>query len=301
MRKSKIICLIIALLTLVVSLIAFSATAAENTELRIVSKNISYDNNLKFIVAVPKAAVTDSVTFTVTADGVAYSVTKTASELKSDVIGDPTIAGVPCYAIMSDYGVALKDMAKSYTLTVTSGTKQSAHLTYSMAEYLYERLFKNEIALATDGTPDADRRELYFSTLACGAAAERVLYNLNEDTTDDITTFADEYFYSNATGTAKLYKPGDRMTLTEYVSVYAYTETDGVWSRAERVLAPGEITVDAHMIRTGKAPITDFEDGQISGDYFTELNTTYTTHTIVSGNNAPALSDGNVLKVTQGN
>ena len=251
MKKSKILYLSLAILSLVVGMLAFSVSAADDTAPAIVSKNISYDNDLKFVVAVPVASVSESLTFTVTADGVPYSVTRTVAQLSADNISDPTINGVQCYAIMSDVGVALKDMAKEYTLTVTSGGKTSKALNYSVAEYLYERLFKNNIALAEEGTPDADRKALYLSTLALGADAERVLYNLNGDETDDIATFADEYIYSNITGEAKLYKSGDKVTLASSTSVYRYVKSADGWTKSQTVLPAGEVSLDAHLVLSG--------------------------------------------------
>ena len=262
MKKSKIVCLAIAILSLLLGAMALSSAAAGDGTITIVSKNISYDNDLKFVVAVPKSQVTDSLSFTVMADGKSYTVTKTVAQLEGDSVSDPTIGGIPCYAIISDVGVALKDMVKSYTLTVKSGNKTSAPLDYSMAEYLYERLFKNEIMFAEDGTPDADRRLLYLTTLSLGADAQRVLCNLNADPSDDVTTFADGYFYSNADGEGKIYKPGDKMMVTDFVSVYSYSETSGAWSRTESILTPGEITVDAHVVLSGKSLDVNFEDGQ---------------------------------------
>ncbi len=299
MKRSKILCLSLAILSLLVSLLVFSASAAGSAELEIVSKNISYDNDLKFVVAVPKAAVTDSLTFTVTADGATHDVTKTVSQLESDAINDPTINGVACYAIMSDFGVSMKDMAKEYTLTVTSGEETSEPFGYSVAEYLYERLFKNAVIDAEDGTADADRRSLYLSTLTMGASAEQVLYNRNNNPDDDVDVLVDEHLYSDIAGEAGIYKPGDKVTLTELTSVYRFEKSGDAWTKTEVVLAPGEVEVDTHMILSGKSCKVDFEDGLVSGSYLTEKNTTYTTHSVVSGDDAPALSDGKVLKVTQ--
>ena len=296
-KKSKIICFTVAILSLLVSILAFSASAEWDAELTIASKNISYDNNLKFVVAVPKSAIEDTVTLTIDARGEIYSVTKTVASLASDSINDPTVNGIECYAIISDFGIPLKDMAMECILTVASGGK-TAEISYSMAEYLYERLFGDEVVLAEEGTPDADRRSLYFSTLATGADAERVLYNLNDDKSDDITTFVDEYFYSNITGTPKLYKAGDKVSITEFTSIYRYEESADGWTRKEVVLAPGEIEIDSHILLSGKSCITDFEDD--FGSYLTRkpAGVTYASCEVIS-ENTPDSSDGNVLKVTQ--
>lgn len=251
MKKTKILYISLAVLSLLVSLFAFSASAESDATPAIISKNISYDNDLKFVVAVPKSAVKDTLTFTIAADGESYSVTTAVSDLESDPINDPTFGDVACYAIMSDFGVAFKDIAKVYTLTVSSGGKTSEPMTYSVAEYLYERLFKNGIALAEQGTPDADRRELYLSTLNMGADAERVLYNLNDNAADDVTTFANEYFYSDITGEARLYKSGDTVTLTSPTAVYRYEQSGDVWNKTETTLPAGTVTVNSHIFLAG--------------------------------------------------
>jgi hypothetical protein len=202
---------------------------------------------LKFVVAVPKASVTDTLTFTITDGAKSYSVTTAAYDLESDGIKDPVIGGVQCYAIMSDFGVAFKDMAKVYTLTVSSGGVTSAPMTYSVAEYLYERLFKNEIIHAVSGTEDAERKALYLNTLEMGAAAEKVLYNLNADSTDDVTTFATEYFYSDITGEADLYKTGDKVTITSPVTVYVCTKSGDAWIKTKTILQAGTVEINTHM------------------------------------------------------
>ena len=318
MKKRKILYLSLVVLSLIIGIFAVSASAADDTSPVIISKNISYDNDLKFIVAVPKSAVTDSLTFTVSAGEKSYIVTKTVAELSSDGLSDPTLGGVECYAIMSELGVPLKDMAKEYTLTVSSGGKSSAAIEYSVAEYLYERLFKNARVLSYDGTADADRRSLYFSTLACGADAERVLYNRNDDPEDDIETFVDEYFYSNISGAAELYKSGAVVTLAKETQAYKYTLTDGVWSRSTVTLPAGECTVDAHLILCKEYATVDFENGYILGDYLQSVNvgsgTDYDsivageskggnakTYYEVTDSGLPAGSDGKVLKITQDN
>ena len=237
MKRNKIICLFLVILSLVVGIVAFSASAAD-ADLTIVSKNISYDNDMKFILAIPKSQINGSVTLTVSDGAKAYSVTRTVAELQGDAITDPTIGGVQCYAVMSNYGVSLKDISREYTITVTSAGKDPAAITYSVAEYLYERLFKNEIALAADGTADADRRSLYLSTLACGASAEKVLCNLNDDPADDVSIFADGYIYSNVSGEFKLHKPGDKVTVSAYTSVYRFERSGDEWTKTMVKSAP---------------------------------------------------------------
>ena len=318
MKKRKILYLSLVLLSLLISVFALSASAATDTTPRIISKNISYDNDLKFVVAVPKELTSDSITFTVEADGVSHSVTKTLSQLAADHLEDPTLGGVACYAIMSDYGVSLKNMAKEYTLTVTSGGKTSVPLVYSVAEYLYERLFKNSMATAYDGTSNAYRRSLYFSTLACGADAERVLYNLNTDGEDDIATFVDELIYSNVTGTPELYAKGTTVTLAKDTYAYKYSEVDGSWSRSTVLLPAGSCTIDSHLILCKEYATVDFEDGYILGDYLKSVSVAAGTSadSIVAGESKggnaktyyevtdsglPAGSDGKVLKITQDN
>ena len=252
MKKSKILCLALTLLTLASGMLAISAFATEDIAPVIASKNISYDNDLKFVVAVPKASVKDTLTFTISDGEKSYSVSTAAADLESDSIKDPVIGGTPCYAIMSDLGVAFKDIAKVYTLTVSSGGLSSEPMTYSVAEYLYERLFKNEIILAEDGTPDADRKALYLSTLSMGADAEKVLYNLNADPTDDVTTFATEYFYSDISGEAKLYKSGDKITITSPISVYSYKKSGDAWVKTATTLQAGTVEISTHVFLAKK-------------------------------------------------
>ena len=209
MYESALLVLLFTLSLLVCSAFAIGASAAEgNPEFKIYSYNISYEGDFKFMVAVPKNLVSDNLTIIVK-DKVGNELNTTTiskTELEGDAFADPTFTvngvSVPMLAIRSDFQISAKDIATEYQLVVKSGENTSEAVTYSLALYLNERLYKNGIILAQNGSLDADRRDLYLATLGYGAKAQEVLGGVDANKT------ADKLIYSNVTGEYKLYEPG---------------------------------------------------------------------------------------------
>lgn len=264
MKIQKLLILLSTLALLVGCAFAIGVSADEDDTPRIVSKNLSYGDCYKFKAAVPKDLVKDELTFTVS-DGVSTkSSTLTVAELEAlGSKGSATIDGIECYTILSSFGVAAKDMAKVYTLTVTSNGKTSDPITYSVAEYLNERLFKNGIVHAEEGTPDGYRKALYFSTLEYGKNAEMVLCNLDSDENNDIVNLVDTLLYSNLAEAPAIYSPGSSVTVAENCIATVYKFGGSEWTAENRQLVKGDVvTLDGHYV------ISDIEVKSEKGNTF---------------------------------
>lgn len=278
MKVKRLLVLLFTLSLLIGSAFAISASADGDTAPRIASYNISYEGDFKFMVAVPKAHVGETLTFTVSDGKVSKSVTKTVEQLGSDTFADPTLNGVAMWAIRSDFQISAKDMAKEYTLTVSSDGKTSAAVTYSLAMYLNERLYKNGVILAEDGTQDADRRDLYLSTLEYGHNAEYVLYNLDENPDNDVTVFVDDLVYSNISGKYQLYQPGTSVTAPNRIlKVSTFSYTDGRWEKGGTVeeLWGKTVTLNEHQIYSTDLN-ESWKDGKINAAFATPRLTYFT-------------------------
>lgn len=283
MKVKRLLVLLFTLSLLIGSAFAISASADGDTAPRIASYNISYEGDFKFMVAVPKTQVGETLTFTVSDGNVSKSVTKKVEQLGSDTFADPTLNGVEMWAIRSDFQISAKDMAKEYTLTVTSdidtdNEKTSDAVTYSLAMYLNERLYKNGVILAEDGTQDADRRDLYLSTLEYGHNAEYVLYNLDENPDNDVTVFVDELVYSNISGKYQLYQPGTSVTAPNRIlKVSTFSYTDGRWEKGGTVeeLWGKTVTLNEHQIYSTDLN-ESWKDGKINAAFATPKLTYFT-------------------------
>lgn len=249
-----------ALVMAAVFAIEISAATSEEELPKIYSKNISYEGDLKFVVAIPTSEVEESVTFTVS-DGVSA----TSNTSKKEDLKVETIYGTKCYTIKSGKSVSQKDMAKNYELTITVDGKISLPIEYSVAEYLYERLFEDGTIDSDEGTVDYERRALYLSTLEFGKNAEQILYNRNDNPDDDVLVHVDELYFTNLTGETEVHESGDKILLENDVTAIKYKKVDGVYTKEIVQLEKGEFSVDAHYVVMDE-PIETF-DSDISTSY----------------------------------
>ena len=292
MSIKKILMGILAFTLILGASLAISISAeTEGDELPVIfAKNISYEGDFKFAVAVPTSEVGSTLTFIVS-DGVnTTNNTAAKADLKIE-----TVNGVECYTIKSQKGVSAKDMAKDYTLTINVDGNISIPIQYSVAEYLFERLFEDGTINADIATADYDRSLLYLSTIEFGRNAEQVLYNRNDNPDDDVAVHIDELCFSNLTGEGDVYENGDVITLAEDVSAAKYTVENGAWTKEIVQLSAGEFTLDAHyviMTEPVEAFNTDISTDYISsyvhnGSVYAEMHTGYyTEEKSVDGYNA---------------
>ena len=262
MSIKKVLSIIFAFTLVMAAVLALnvSATTSEEELPKIYSKNISYEGDFKFVVAIPTSEIEETVTFTVSDGDNTTNNTSAKENLKTE-----TIYGVNCYIIKSQKSVSQKDMAKEYSLTITVDGKTSLPIKYSVAEYLYERLFEDSIIDSDEGTVDYERRALYLSTLEFGKNAEQILYNRNDNPDDDVLVHGDELCFTNLAGEAGVYESGDKILLENDVTAIKYKKVDGVYTKEIVQLEKGEFPVDAHYVVVDE-PIETF-DNDISTDY----------------------------------
>ena len=273
MMIKKLFAVLFTLSLLVCSVFAIGASAEGDGSLKIASYNISYEGDFKFMVAVPKAQLGETVTFTVTEKGNGSNTKSNewkVSDLENDAFNDPVLGGEQMIAMRSDMQISAKDMAQDYILTVSSNGNE-ASVTYSLAMYLNERLYKNGVILADEGTLDADRRDLYLATLEYGHNAEDVLYNTDDDDSNDVTVFVDELVYSNISGKYQLYAPGSTVNSPSgFFKVSGFSYADGKWSKNASIsqLTGAEVTLNSHKLYTTEL-VESFKDGQLKTSFIT--------------------------------
>ena len=186
--KKKLLVSITTLVTsisLLLCLLALTAPAAQSepeiSSPTIISKNISYESEVFTYYAVPISSVADGASVELVfykADGVTESYRVGWSRTE-------TVQGIPCYVFRNN-GTAPKDINKTEIVrAVTSDGAQSDPVTYSVLEYLCEKLFHEGYAAKSplDGDDDV-RRRLYFQLIRYSMSAQQ-LFNPKGDPIDD--------------------------------------------------------------------------------------------------------------------
>ena len=208
-KLSKICLLTLALAMLITAIVGISVYADDAPEApEIVSKNVSYEGALHLFYAIP-------VTSSVTADNTVVNVYKTNpdTDASAELLG--TYSGKEEYIemlegnfiIVRTGGISAKDIAKYVYAQPVSGGVAGKVARYSVAEYLYERLYVSENRTQV-------QTNLYNSTLKYGIDAQAAL----DSTATPIANY--NYVYAkNATIDAEgnnsgLYLDGEVLTLT---------------------------------------------------------------------------------------
>ena len=188
MKNIRKIITALAFLSLVICLcFGIAAHASEEPTdggetLNIMSKNVSYDANLYIYYAVPKASVPAGESFYLS--GVDARGSFTVKEYTEE-----KVHGVECY-VFKTRGVSAKEINVAETVWVVAGDKVGESVSYSVEQYLYERLYKEGFAAKTtaDGK-DYSRQRLYFKLLEYGATAQELLLPDAEDKIADTLYF----------------------------------------------------------------------------------------------------------------
>ena len=193
MKKNiKLIAIVAMIASILCATAAFSASATEGAP-EIISQNVEYGGNYALLYAVKADSVVgDSVSIAVydnaKCDGKAlYTATIAAKPENTE-----TVQGISCYVFKTN-GIAAKNMDTQYYVKVSADNGETVKR-YSVAEYLYERLYKNGIAYSND-PGDIKRAELYNTVLLYGKQAQDVLYNLDTNTENDRDYFVTDMKY----------------------------------------------------------------------------------------------------------
>ncbi len=270
MKKTKFTALVLASTLLLSSAFCLSATAQTTPEVQaetkpeIISKNIAYEGNFALMLAIdPDTVAGEGVSVEVFADAAETdSVGTFTAELKNWTIG-----GVKKdYYTVKTSGISAKDMATQFYFRAIDKAGNAGDLErYSVAEYFYERTYLCENTQS--------QLNMYNTSLAMGAAAEQLLRNENEDTTDDVTTFVTEYKLVTVTGGGKLsdgYTQGiyaGEVTLVPDAGVTKWKVTDLITNK-ESLAEENTIALESHIsvVNSDGSDINVFKRG--SGVYF---------------------------------
>ena len=277
--KSLIFCAVS--LCLVWVMLAFVSSAAGKPV--IISENVMYTDKFSLMYAVDASTVSGgSATLRV------YKEYPTEGSTPIQTIVDKTIEKVTpsggsatdCY-VFSTAGVAATAFTQNFYVTVTDADGNVSDVSrYSIAEYLNERLYKNGIASVTSGA-DLTRKEFYLSTLAFGANAEKVLFNLDSDTSNDRKYLVTDYKYVytdlgtvDGKFSSGVYAPETVLTFTPFDASKKYQATavlaNGADGDGVKIGADGKFTVNA----TARIDVSAYTRGE--GKYWNEIGKTLT-------------------------
>lgn len=169
-------------------------SAPEATKPQIISQNVMYGGDFSLMFAVKAATVSgDTVTLSVYGEEptegseALWSKTINASSATTDV------KGIASY-VFTTPGVAAKDMDKNFYIVAESQGVKSEVKRYSVAEYLYERLYDDMVVAGTSELEVAQTK-LYKSALEVGKNAQNLLFNFDKDPSNDRTTFVTDLYY----------------------------------------------------------------------------------------------------------
>lgn len=179
--------------------ISVFATEAEADSYEIKSINVIHDEKSIVLIAVDLPSDTElteapDVKVTYTFDGETLDA-KFHSYLYIEKYG----AYYPCYYTV---GIAPVDIAEEVVATAykTGASADEAKAkSVSLAEYLYTRLYRDDVISATKGD-DLDRRGMYLALLEYGSYAQNVFHNNKAENAGDLRTLANKLIYVTAKG-----------------------------------------------------------------------------------------------------
>ena len=275
--------------------ISVFATDAEADTYEIKSINVIHEANSIVLIAVDLPSDTELTTAPdVVVDYTLNGETQTAKYHSYQYI-EKYGKWYPAYYTV---GIAPVDISESVTaVAYKTGAAQDASKakSTSLAEYLYTRLYRDDVISATEGD-DLDRKGMYLALLEYGSYAQNVFWNNKAENAENQRTLANEYFYvcsGEATvdgGESVLLSESAAVTLAgaavapaEYVqtgwSVKKY-DKDGTYLGTEQVSGTTyTVESNAVVVPTYARAWEDYEDGTSSnyGDGDNKCKVSYET------------------------
>ena len=180
------------------SLTAFAnETAPEASDAKkpeIISQNVMYGGDFSLMFAVRASSVSGSnITLSVYDEEPTEASEALWSKTVSATVATADVKGIASY-VFTTPGVAAKDMDKNFYIVAESAGVKSEVKRYSVAEYLYERLYDDYVIAGTSALEVAQTK-LYKSALEVGKNAQNLLFNFDSDPTNDRTTFVTDLYY----------------------------------------------------------------------------------------------------------
>ena len=201
-KKAKTIVAVLAMLILVVAVTCVSAGAEQTTLTpEIISKNVSFDDNLHLYFAVPAEGIdVSNITLKVYEDAAGQNelqTPRTPAVNKDDGTYIYNINGTPCY-IFRTIGIAPKEADKVIYVqavnTVEGEEYKSDIVGYNIVTYLNEMLYKKGFITKTEGK-GLVQKNLYLDTLDYCSRAQDLFLNYNDSDSENDVPLFNEYNY----------------------------------------------------------------------------------------------------------
>lgn len=171
---------------------ATSASDAATPE--IISQNVMYGGDFSLMFAVKADTCSGSdVTLSVYDEEPSEASEALWSKTISTASKTTDVKGYASY-VFTTSGVAAKDMDKNYYIVAESAGAKSEVKRYSVAEYLYERLYDDMVVAGTSELEVAQTK-LYKSALEVGKNAQNLLFNFDSDPSNDRDYFVTDLYY----------------------------------------------------------------------------------------------------------
>lgn len=299
-KNTKLLVLVLSLALMIGAVVGITAQAAESDPI-ILSQNVEYGGNYALMYAIKADSVkADEVTLAVYANAECTGEPLWDKTVKATAENQETVKGTACY-VFTTAGIAAKDMDVQYYVKVTAGEGETVKR-YSVAEYLYERLYKNGVAFSKE-EGNVKRAELYNTVLLYGKQAQDVLCNYNNKTEDDRTTFVTDMkyvFVADGAGTVDgtfesgIFLSGSEVALKPSASIAGWTLYNAETGEAIKSIGANEpFTVDCHV----KAAVTLSNRG--SGKYANYKDTiNYTNATLADLKASKDVTDNTSRKLS---
>jgi len=293
-RISTLVVSVLALAILIAVTMGISAGAEESAEISIVAQNIVYGDRVAVafaVNAIPENASDITVKY----------YWEDENTVKEAELLDPTVADnlyqkkdsdgnvVASYPVFVTEGVPAKDLSRVAKAIAYVGDTAPAEFThvYSVAEYLYSRLYKDGYKdMTEDDGKDYERMKLYNLLLEYGAQAQTVLENYGSANPEPLVTES-VYAYTETDGVAingKAFAFSPAGQTLEITPAYTGSETVVAWnlikvdSSVTTINDGDTVTVaEAVMVEPvfGQIPsVYDFEDGAIPVTAFFKATST---------------------------
>lgn len=282
-KFTKLFVVVLTLALLVGAVVGISAYAEGESEVTyeekdlIISYNVSYADYMHLYLAIDTTLAEDytGITADVTVNGETYTgiaidQANANQEIYDDVTGH----------VLHTPGVAAKDMLDDitvtvyYTGTVTEGEGEEAatttvnykdEVTYSVAQYFFERLYKNGAVEATSGKA-LSQKQLYVAALNYGAAAQNLLSSADETKISDIV-------YLTSPSYTGMVEKGHELTLDASNYEFTYYNINGATGESDITGATGSYLINqTTVVKPLVAPVSG-PDGSANFETLTPSDT----------------------------
>ena len=293
-RFTKFIVLALSLALLIGAAVGIAVSAEEDTAPEIISKNVWADGNFCLMFAIDPATVAgDDVSVKIynvdptglegeaLASALVYNATKAKTETQLEDLDGDRVAD-DSVIVFTTGGVPAKDIADEWYIVTESAGIVSDVETYSVREYAFERLYKDQTILAAGGSYEHRQKQFYLSILAVGSAAQNLNVNFAlEEKGEAPERLASEYCYAavqngtfsgDLTGTHGFVEIGDTLTLVENPGftdpswkVYTYG-TNGTLDTVDTVALGSTIEIKGNTV-----VVPGWAVGKTPGKYFADI------------------------------